>query len=276
LFGLDPDVALKFVRLDETKKAATELKRAIEKGLLSKTVGSAGHLRNELVKTRRRAQRIKVRLDGLDVLEFYGEYEQEAAMLDRQINDLNDANYIDEQLIQDLKRATEDEAAPALPDIERLYGEAQIVLPGVSLRQYDEVRQFHEAVVSNRKAHLSAEIDAARNRINVRNRDRERLVERHQTILGVLQSGVSLGHFRKLDSEFIQAEAEIADLSHRLALAERFENLKIDARAEKVDAERSLRDELKEKRALVDEAISTFQEISASIYESPAEFDIPS
>ena len=276
LFGLDPDVALKFVRLDETKKAATELRRAIDKGLLSKAVGSVGHLRNELVKTRRRSERIKSRLAGRDVLEFYGEYEREAARLDREINEINDANYIDEQLLQDLDRATQDEAAPTLPDVRRMYEEAKVVLPDISLRQYEEVQLFHEAVISNRKAHLRAEIDSARNRINVRNRDRERLVARHQTILGLLQAGVSLNHYRKLDNELVQAEAEAADLSHRLALAERFENLKIDARAEKVDAERSLRDELKEKRALADEAISTFQEISAAIYALPAEFDISS
>jgi len=58
--------------LDETKKAAAELKRAIEKGLLSKTVGSVGHLRNELVKTRRRAQRIKVRLEDWMFWSFTG------------------------------------------------------------------------------------------------------------------------------------------------------------------------------------------------------------
>jgi uncharacterized protein YydD (DUF2326 family) len=274
LFGLDPDVALKFVRLDETRKAAAELKRAIDKGLLSKAVGSVAHLRNELVKARRRAQRIRSRIEGVDILEFYGEYEQEAARLDRQINEINDANYIDEQLLQDLQRATDDEAAPAIPDIRRLYEEAHVVLPEVSLRQYEEVKSFHETIVSNRRAHLNSEINSARKRVTARNRERERLVERHHTILGLLQSGVSLGHFRKLDSELIQAEAEIADVSHRLALAEKFEGLRLDARAEKVDAERSLRDELRERRALIDESIAVFQEISGAIYESPAEFDI--
>jgi uncharacterized protein YydD (DUF2326 family) len=71
-----------------------------------------------------------------------------------------------------------------------------------------------------------------------------------------------------------KSNSEIADLLHRLALAEKFEGLKIDAKAEKVDAERSLRDELRERKELIEEAISTFQEISGSIYASPAEFDI--
>jgi hypothetical protein len=48
----------------------------------------------------------------------------------------------------------------------------------------------------------------------------------------------------------------------------------MDARADKVDAERSLRNELNEKRAVTDDAIAIFQEVSASIYATPAEFDI--
>jgi uncharacterized protein YydD (DUF2326 family) len=182
LFGLDPDVALKFARIEETKKAAAELKRAVDKGLLTKAVGSRTHLRNELIKARRRADRIRQRLEGSDVLEFYGEYEEEAARIDANMNDLADANYIDEQLLIDLERATQDEGAPALPDIKRLYQEADVVLPEISLRKYDEVQAFHEAVVSNRRAHLSAEIHATRKRIETRNRERAILARRHSDI----------------------------------------------------------------------------------------------
>ena len=274
LLGLDPEVALKFVRLDDSKKAAAELKRAIDKGLLSKTVGTPGHLRNELVKARRRGERLENRIAGADIIEFYGEYEREAAQLDRQISDINDANYMDEQLLQDLSRATEEETIPALPDIRRLYEEARVVLPDISLKQYEEVHVFHRAVVANRKAHLESEIGSAHGRIAIRNKERERLARRHSEILGLLQSGVSILNYRKLDNELIQTQAEIADLSHRLALAEKFENLKMDVKAEKVDAERSLRDELRERRVVIETAISTFQEISGAIYETPAEFDV--
>jgi uncharacterized protein YydD (DUF2326 family) len=274
LFGLDSDVALKFVRLDETKKAAAELRRAFDKGLLTKTIGAPGHLKNELVKTRRRAERIKGRLEGTDVIDFYGDYEKEAAELDKNINDRNDANYTDEQLLQDLQNATKDEAEPALPDIERLYREASVVLPEISLQQYEKVKVFHDAVISNRKAHLSAEITAAKARVQARNKQIEKLVQRHRVILDLLQSGVSLSHYRKLDHELTQANTEAAELSQRLELAEKVEGLRLDARVEKAEAERALRNELRERRELVESAILTFQEISSAIYQSPAEFDI--
>jgi uncharacterized protein YydD (DUF2326 family) len=274
LLGLDPGVPLKFVRLAETRKAAAELKRAIAEGLVTETIGSQSHLRNELVKARRRVERTKSRLAGADVIEFYGEYEREAAQLDAEIRAISDANYVDEQAIEDLVRASQDEAAPAVPDIARLYEEASVVLPGVSLRRYEEVKAFHKAIVTNRKAHLSAELDAARRRVRERAELRDRLVARHQQILELISSGVSWGHYRKLERELIESESQVTELSRRLELAERFERTRVNLRAEKIDAERALRSDLSERRETVEDAISVFQELSAQIYDVPAEFDI--
>ena len=60
-------------------------------------------------------------LDGQEVLDFYGSYEREAAELDARIRTLNDDNYADQQLVTDLENATREEAAPGMPDLERLY-----------------------------------------------------------------------------------------------------------------------------------------------------------
>ncbi|MGO4525463.1 DUF2326 domain-containing protein [Microvirga sp. 2MCAF35] len=47
-------------------------------------------------------------------------------------------------------------------------------------------------------------------------------------------------------------------------------------KAERIDAERSLQTDLSERKGIVEESISLFQEISSRIYEVPAEFDIAS
>jgi hypothetical protein len=95
LLGLDYQAALNFVRLDESRSAVKELRKAVKQGLLAKTVGSSGGLRNELIRSRRKVDRVKRRLRGMDVLEFYGDYEKEAADADRQIEEINDLNYLD-------------------------------------------------------------------------------------------------------------------------------------------------------------------------------------
>ena len=208
LFGLDTDIALRFLRADETAKSAQELRRAIAQGMLAATVGSPGQLRSAALKARRRSERLQRRLQSEEVLDFYGSYETEAAELDARIRTLNDDNYTDQQLATDLEQATKAEAAPAIPDLERLYREANVVLPGVSLRRYDEVRAFHDQVIANRQNHLAAEVNAARSRLEERTKERDRLLMRHSEILELLRSGVSAGHYRRLERELIDAETE--------------------------------------------------------------------
>ncbi len=274
LFGLDTDIALRFLRADETAKSAQELRRAIAQGMLAATVGSPGQLRSAALKARRRSERLQRRLQSEEVLDFYGSYETEAAELDARIRTLNDDNYTDQQLATDLEQATKAEAAPAIPDLERLYREANVVLPGVSLRRYDEVRAFHDQVIANRQNHLAAEVNAARSRLEERTKERDRLLMRHSEILELLRSGVSAGHYRRLERELIDAETESRELEKRLELAERIEQARVDVRAQRVEAERALLQDLSERRATIDEAVEAFIDISSELYEKPATLDL--
>jgi uncharacterized protein YydD (DUF2326 family) len=276
LFGLDTDIALRFLRADETAKSAQELRRAIAQGMLANTVGSSAQVRSGALRARRRVERLRSRLEGQEVLDFYGSYEAEAAQLDARIRELNDENYTDQQLIIDLEHATREEAAPGIPDLERLYKEAHVVLPEVSLRRYEEVQIFHDQVISNRRNHLRAEIDAARNRLDSHTRERDRLLVRHREILGLLSSGVSAGHYRRLERELIDAETESKDLEKRLELAERIEQARVDVKAQRIEAEREVLQELSERRSIVDEAAGIFMDISSELYEKPATLELKS
>jgi uncharacterized protein YydD (DUF2326 family) len=276
LFGLDTDIAVKFLRADEAAKASQDLRRAISQGMLAATVGSSGRIRGAALKARRRLERLRNRLEGREVLDFYGSYEEEATQLDARVRVLNDENYTDQQLLIDLEEATMVEEGPAIPDIERLYREANVVLPDVSLRRYEEVRAFHDKVIANRRNHLAAEAAAARERIGSRTKERDRLVRRHSEILELLSSGVSATHYRRLERELVDAETESRELQKRLELAEQFEQTRVDVRSQRVEAERALLQDLNERRAAIDEAVEAFIDISGTLYEKPATLEFRS
>lgn len=273
---MDTDIAVRFLRADETAKSAQELRRAIAQGMLAATVGSSGQIRSNALKARRRIERLQNRLEKQEVLNFYGSYEVEAAELDARIRTLNDENYTDQQLVTDLEQATRAEEAPAIPDLERLYREANVVLPAISLRRYDEVRAFHDQVIANRKNHLAAETAAAHERLEKRTKERDRLLRRHSEILEILGSGVSAVHYRRLERELIYAETESRELEKRLELAERIEQARVDVKAQRVEAERALLQDLSERRAIIDAAVEAFIDISAALYEKPATLELQS
>lgn len=273
LFGLDTDVALKFVQLAEAQRRDNDVRKALHQEVLS-ALGSKGQVRNAIVKADRSADRLRARLESTSVVDFYGEFEREAANLDARVRELNDGNYIDSQYLHDLEEAIGSERAPELPDLARLYAEAGIVLPGVTLQRYADVQRFHEVVVSNRAEHLSAEIAATRERIAERTRERDAIVDRHDEILEILKSGLSRGHYARLERELAEVLAEAAQLKKNYELIERFENSQVDVKTMRIDAERALRADLSEREELIRQAVAIFQEASSALYSEPAEFDI--
>jgi uncharacterized protein YydD (DUF2326 family) len=129
-------------------------------------------------------------------------------------------------------------------------------------------------VIANRQNHLAAEISAARSRLEERTKERDRLLVRHSEILELLRSGVSASHYRRLERELLDAETESRELEKRLELAERIEQARVDVRAQRVEAERALLQDLSERRATTDQAVEAFIDISSELYENPATFEL--
>ena len=89
-------------------------------------------------------------------------------------------------------------------------------------------------------------------------------------------SGVSAVHYRRLERELIDAETESRELEKRLEVAERIEQARVDVKAQRVDAERALLQDLSERRTIIDAAVEAFIDISAGLYEKPATLELQS
>jgi uncharacterized protein YydD (DUF2326 family) len=158
----------------------------------------------------------------------YKELEREANDITRNIDGLNVENVMDGDLLQQLRASFEQEGAPDLGDVSKLYAEAGVVLPDVVRRRFGEVERFHRTIIENRRSHLAAEITSAEGRIAERDRLKEERDRRRRQIMGLLQSGGALEHYTNLREEVGRAEAEIEGLRQRLEAAERVESTKAE------------------------------------------------
>ena len=70
--------------------------------------------------------------------------EEEASFLTGRLAALSDGNTLDRQYLAELQAAIADESTPAQTDLERLYQEAGVSLPGAVKRRFEEVKAFHE------------------------------------------------------------------------------------------------------------------------------------
>ena len=267
LLGLDWTVAQRFQMLRERQAGVRGLKRAISSGELSRLSPGAAALRTALTVSRDKARAKKERLDEFRVLADYDELEREADELTARINALSGDDIADRSLIRDLQTSLHNEEDPERSQIERLFEEAGVVLPGLAQQRLDAVDRFHRQVVENRRSHLKAEIESARERLGVRAREKGSLDERRRQIMAILKSGGALAEYTALREEVGRAEAEVQGLSERLRDAERLESLQTELRSERANLKRALLDDIRERDEWVRDVILRFEKLSELLYE---------
>jgi len=268
LLGLDWGIASDWQKVREREKTLAELKKAASSGAFGSIIGKSSDLRTQLTVADARLQDFKSQVAVFRVLPQYREMEAEADQLTRALNELSNANVIDLAAIRDLERAIQAETPPPIEDLERLYAEAGVALPDVAIRRYEDVRSFHESVIRNRRDYLAGDLEAARQRVSVREQEKLRLNERRATVLEVLQSHGALDQFSKLQGEAGRMEAEVESLRQRFEAAEQLEGMKNELDIERNILTLRLRRDFAEQKVRLSEAILAFEETSRRLYES--------
>lgn len=274
LLGLDSNIPRELQEVRTQEKAMTELRKAAKEGGLGRYFGTAADIRTRLTIAEARAKRLREQIAVFNVVPEYAEMEREASVITRQISGLNDENTIDRELILQLQSALASEQAPAIANLDRLYKEAGVVLPGSVGRRFEEVAEFHDAVVQNRRSHLFSELQSAEDRISRRGRERVQLDERRRQLMGILQSGGALDHYAQLQEETGRAEADAEGLRQRLVTAERIESTKAELDIDRARLLKALQTDLHEREDVVTEAILVFEELSNALYEKAGSLTI--
>lgn len=268
LLGLDWRIASEWQKVRDREKTLGELKKAAKSGAFGSLIGKASDLRTQMAVAEARLKEMQTRLANFHVLPQYAEFESEADQLTRRINDLSNANVIDTGSIRDLETAMRSEAPPPLDELVSLYAEAGVALPGLAIRRYDEVRSFHESVISNRRDYLSGELEVAKQRVTTREYEKQLLDERRAEVMNLLKSHGALDQFSKLQAETARKESEVESLRHRFAAAEQLEGTKNELDMERNHLTLRLRRDFAEQKDRLSEAILAFEETSKRLYES--------
>ncbi|MBK6291810.1 MAG: DUF2326 domain-containing protein [Ignavibacteria bacterium] len=268
LLGLDWRIASDWQKVRDREKSLTELKKAAGAGAFGSIIGKASDLRTQLTVSEAALNDMRRHLFDFRVLPEYAQMEAEADGLTRRINELSNGNVIDIATIRDLEQAMSSEAPPPLDQLERIYSEAGVALPGLAVKRYDEVRSFHESVVRNRRDYLYEEVEAAKLRVETREHEKLALVTQRAIIFTILKTHGALDQFSKLQAAAARKEAEVESLRQRFEAAEQLEGTKNELEIERNRLTLRLRRDFAEQRDRLSEAILAFEESSKRLYES--------
>lgn len=268
LLGLDWQIARDWQAVRDREKTLDELKKAAGTGAFGSIIGKAADLRTQLTLQEARLKKLYAETVSFQVLPEYRELEVESAKLTRQLNELANANMIDFAAIRDMEGALASEIPPDLEDLQAVYQEAGVALPGLVKHRYEDVKSFHQSVVRNREDYLSSELEAAKLRIELRDSKKAQLDPRRAEIMGILRSHGALDQFLQLQGEVGRLESEVESLRQRFEAAEQLEGTKNELEIERNRLTIRLRRDFSEQKDRLAEAIVAFEETSQRLYES--------
>ncbi len=275
LLGLDWTIPQGWQVVRDDEESIKKLKKAVGEGDLAEIVGKKAELRSEMVTQETALNRLQQRLSTFEVLPQFRELEQRANAITFELRSLSDEITLDRELLEDLERATAEEAAPKDAQLEQVYREAGLIIQESALRRFEEVRAFHDSVLSNRRAYLAEERTATHTRIQRNEEKRAGLDRERRGILAALSSKGALEQLTKLQSDYGKKIGELELLRLRYAAAEKIEGGLAKAKIERQQLLLRLKQDYAEQREVLNRAIVTFSEISKELYETPALF-VPS
>lgn len=276
LLGLDWTIPQRLQSVRERGKTMKALRKAIGTGILGSVFGWSAELRKQLAVADSKTKRLKDDLANFRVHPQYHELETEASELNRQLKALANDNALDLAVIGDLEAAIRGEAAqvPAYTDVERLYEQAKVVLPNAVAKRFEDVRKFHESVISNRSSYLGGEIKTLRARVEERSTKIRELDARQSTVMAILKSHGALDQYTLLQSELNRIEGEAESLRRRYKAAEEFESLKTTLDIDRKQLHLRLQQDHEEQSDVINDALVWYEEISQALYEKAGSFVI--
>ena len=274
LLGLDWRISQSFEELRSQVKLAQSFRKAANDGDLGQYFSTDADLLTKLAILQKDYETHKSDLDNFQVIKQYHSLEQEASEITRQMEDFSNQNFIDTELLDDLRDSLEEELPPEIIDLGKIYEEADVVLPEIVSERIEQSTEFHKAVIKNRKVHLQDEIKSAEKRIQERIENIDKIDKRRSEIMSILSSGGALEQYIKLREEVGRLEGEIVVLQNQLELIEKVTRTKRQLNIKREELTEHLMTDFKEREDILKEAIYNFETFSRALYEKAGSITI--
>jgi uncharacterized protein YydD (DUF2326 family) len=267
LIGLDWKIPRDIQIVQSRNKNLSNMKKAVRAGELGSVFGTAAEIRPELVRAEARIAEIKKRIDSFQVLESYRELADEVARLKSRMTEITADLALANETINYLSNSMKDEKPPAYAAIETLYSEAGIQLPGVAVRRFDEVQEFQNSVVANRKHYLEAEIEKARSAqsdlvVELRVSD-----DRKSELLRTLDGKGAFEDLMAMHAQYAEISSRADQLRTKLQNATILESQLTQTKRDSADLELKLQEDHKNEEAAINNATAKVDCAISELYD---------
>lgn len=269
LLGLAWEDASELQKLKDRKKGIQSLRKAAKIGVVKGFFGSLGELEARRVRLKRKADQEAENLASFRVHPQYEEIRLEANRYTEEIHSAANSNARSQRMLTLYEKCLAEEDAPVPNSIERLYAEAGVALPGVTLRRIEDVQDFHHKVIENRRSFLAAEVLRLKQNIQTCNQIINEKTIQRATAMEVLQTHGALDEYTLLQMRHLDTITELNSINSTIENLKSCETglsqLKID---QEVLQQRARRD-YEDRHEIWERAIELFNSYSERLYSVP-------
>jgi len=269
LLGLNWEDARRFQKLKDKEGHLDNLKEIIREKLIPEMSEDVGELETEKVRLDESVSELKKRIATFKVHKNYREIEQEANVLTERIHTLANQNYEINRSVSLYQDSLEAESAPERQNLEILYNEAKITLPGMIKKNLDEARRFHESLISNRKSFLTNEIINLKSNISANEAKIEKMDDKRAEKMNILQTHGALSEYTLLTEQYAGILSNAITLAKKIEELKKFNQGKNAVKAEKVQLQNIALTNHQEIKEVWEEDIRLFNDYSLKLYDSP-------
>lgn len=269
LLGLAWEDASELQLLKDRKKGLESLKKAAKTGVVKGFVGSLGDLEARRVRLQKKADAEAADLASFKVHPQYTEIRTQANQLTSDIHEASNKNAVDQRMLSLYEKALAEENVPVPNAIEKLYADAGISLPGVTLRRIEEVQAFHHEIIENRREFLAAEVSRLKRDLVVREQLIKEKSNERATVMEVLKTHGALEEYTLIQKRHLETVNELNSVTSSIdnlkACETGLSQLKID---QEVLQQKARRD-YDERREIWEKAIELFNAFTERLYNVP-------
>lgn len=266
LLGLDWKLAARYRELAARESTRQKLAQASKDPVWGRIVGRSAELRGQMTVVQQRVLDLERQVSEFRVVPEYENLQGKADDLEQRIRRTRTDDSLDRRNLRDLEYSLRDVTDPDVDYLETVYSGLGVTLGNVVQRRFDEVRDFHTAVVQNRRSYLEDELSALRNRLDSRVLERETLGEELARVLRLLNEGGALAALNTLQQGLASARAELEALRHRFEAAQTLEASRSEIKAERGQLESQMRADLLERDQLISEVSVRFLRYATELY----------
>ncbi|QQZ09620.1 DUF2326 domain-containing protein [Heyndrickxia vini] len=269
LLNLNWEYASKWQLIKDQEKILDQLKQASNAGLVKGIIGGTiGELEGQKVTLSFQAEEFKKQLDSFKVHPHYKKIEERADKLTSLIHQDTNDNISDRKLITFYEKNLEEEENQKNMIIS-IFEEAEIHFPELIKKQLNEVEEFHDQVVKNRREFLKLEIERLTSAIHERDERIKKYSEERANNLLLLNDFGALEEYTKLQQKYLEQISKINEIENAIDNIKRFEKGKSSLKIEKELLQQDARNDYFERLDQRTKAIQLFNENSQALYSEP-------